>query len=471
MLNDPPPSSAAFTLESPERSAATLVGPKRPARRSGSTPPSIGGRYEIGEVLGEGGMGTVYAAHDAQTGDVVAIKVLRAELIGNPDAAARFEREAVHTSLLAGPRAVKVLDVGVAESGQPYMAMERLRGADLERILAEHGPLPIPQAVHYVVQACEAMKEPHARGIIHRDLKPSNLFSAITDDGLVLKVLDFGISRSQEESRLTRTMTSVGTPIYMSPEQARCDKDIDVRTDVWSLGVILYELVTGTVPFEGGSPTATALAVCSEEPKPPSRYRPGLPPPVEAVILRALAKDPAQRYASMDALADALKAAISEARADTLPGPIVRVSVDGATVDGATLKRPAPTPAFTPSKRRLGHLIGWAAALVAAGALLVAESSGAEAEASAAKLEPIRIRAFELRAAHAAAIAAPDAAGEAPGAKAPSAAAPRTGTANAGAAVAPGAASPRSDVSPSRGAAPAPAPALPSSRRPKFNER
>jgi eukaryotic-like serine/threonine-protein kinase len=334
MFEAPSSSSSAESTHGGRPEARTLTD-ARPDLGLVSAPPAIAGRYEIGELLGEGGMGLVYAARDLFTGAEIAIKVLREELIGNPDAAARFEREAIHTSALAGPRAVRVLDVGVADSGRPYMAMERLYGMDLDQILQEQGPLPIEQAVYFVMQACEAMKEPHARGIVHRDLKPSNLFAATIDGRLVLKVLDFGISRTKDRaSRLTRTLTTIGTPSYMSPEQARCEEDLDERSDVWSLGVILYELVTGTVPFVAASPTATAIAVCSSPPVPPTSYRADLPPAVEAVILRALEKERDKRYPSVGALAAALE--------PTVIGPLLptlRTTVDDPRAERRSRRR------------------------------------------------------------------------------------------------------------------------------------
>lgn len=355
--------------------------PKRSARR---LPPTIDG-YDVGEILGEGGMGQVFAATEVSSGREVAIKLLRPELIGNPDAAARFERETLITSALVGCHAVRVFDVGVAASGQPYMTMERLHGSDLGRILDEQGPLPIAQAVFWVRHACEAMIEAHAHGVLHRDLKPSNLFAATTDDGLVLKVLDFGISRTVEErSRLTRTRTTIGTPGYMSPEQARCEKSVDVRSDVWSLGVILYELVTGTLPFERDSATATAIAVCSATPVPPSRHRPDLPRALEAVILRALEKSPNRRYASMAALEAAL--------VDALSAPFV-VTLNAEPVSELP-------PVLRSARRRPGRVLGWVLPLTAFGALGLAAASSASPEANAIAAEaPLRRNVPDLRAA------------------------------------------------------------------------
>ncbi len=433
----------------------------RPGVGRPSTPPVLAGRYEIGELLGEGGMGTVYAAVDLTSGAEVAVKVLRAELIGNPDAAARFEREAIHTSALAGPRAVRVLDVGVADSGQPYMAMERLYGTDLERILQQQGPLQIEQAVYFVMQACEAMKEPHARGIVHRDLKPSNLFAATIDGQLVLKVLDFGISRVVgASSRLTRTLTTVGTPSYMSPEQARCEEDVDERTDVWSLGVILYELVTGTLPFVGASPTATAIAVCSSTPVPPGAYRVDLPNAVENVILRALEKDRDDRYPSVAALAAALDA--------TVVGPLL-----------PTLRTPVEDPrAEARSRRRRIRLLGFSAGAAAGLALLYAMGSEPGPAVLAAEA-PIRHDVIDVRTAEvgAAVATSPADRGSAPSVApspslpsiVPPAAAPVIAEPAAPAAAVIAAPSTRLMAAPPP--LPPPPVAPPLTRRPKFDER
>ncbi len=361
----------------PRRTGATTL--PAAVRATRASRPSIQG-YELGELLGEGGMGQVFAARDLRAGADVAIKVLRAELIGNPDASARFEREAMHTSALAGLHAVRVLDVGVAESGQPYMTMERLDGSDLGNLLDERGPFPIDQALFWVAQACDAMTEPHERGIVHRDLKPSNLFCAMTNDGLVLKVLDFGISRATEDSRLTRTLTAVGTPIYMSPEQARSEHAIDHRADVWSLGVILYELLTGQVPFEGKSPTSTALAVCSATPLPPSHHRSEISPTLDAVVMRALEKDPARRYSDVREMRAALDAVASGVDALT-PAALEPAVFEPTLPAPETLQPTLPVPIRAPRAKRVprSRAVAAAAALGMFGLLLVLAAPGAQA--------------------------------------------------------------------------------------------
>ena len=215
----------------------------------------VGQKYRIESVIGEGGMGVVFAATHEKLGQAVAIKMLLPEYARHPELVARFGREARASAQLRHRNSARVIDVDETTTGIPYMVMERLHGHDLETELEARGKLEIAEAVQYVVEACAAMTEAHQRGIVHRDLKPSNLFLSTEADGSVcVKVLDFGISKVQsEEGRITSTQHQMGTPLYMSPEQVRSAKSVDARTDVWSLGVILYELLTGDTPFKGST--------------------------------------------------------------------------------------------------------------------------------------------------------------------------------------------------------------------------
>lgn len=266
----------------------------------------LGGKYRIERVIGEGGMGAVYEAVHTRLGQRVAIKMLLPELVAVPELVGRFEREAKAAARLRHRNSARVIDVDVTEAGVPYMVMELLVGHDLEAELAK-GLLPIGEAVHYVMQACAAMSEAHQLGIVHRDLKPSNLFlSAEADGHVVVKVLDFGISKVQSDDvRVTATQTQMGTPLYMSPEQVRSAKNVDHRTDIWSLGVILYELVTGAPPYQG-SAAGIGAAIVSDAPPPIAARRPDAPLGLIAVINRAMSKQPEDRFQTTQDLAQAL---------------------------------------------------------------------------------------------------------------------------------------------------------------------
>ena len=236
------------------------------------------GKYRVERVLGSGGMGVVVAAHHLQLDEKVALKFLRPEALENAEHVARFDREARAAVKIKSEHVARGIDVGKLESGAPYIVMEYLEGGDLSAMLEKSGPLRFDQAVDFVLQACEAIAQAHALGIVHRDLKPSNLFCIQRPDGqLSIKVLDFGISKTTSTSAsgsgsrdmgMTRTTAIIGSPIYMSPEQMKSSKGVDSRTDIWSLGVILYELLTGRVPFEADTVTELAIRVATE-PTPP----------------------------------------------------------------------------------------------------------------------------------------------------------------------------------------------------------
>jgi serine/threonine protein kinase len=280
----------------------------------------ISTKYRLLKQLGEGGMGVVFEAEHVRLCQRVAIKFLREEVLAMPDAVERFEREARATCRIQGAHVAQVLDVDSDERGRPYIVMELLRGRDLEAELQERGALPVQQAVDWVLQACAAVAEAHAAGIVHRDLKPSNLFLAEERGTRVLKVLDFGISKIACEDRgdaLTSVGLTVGTPLYMSPEQVRCSRDVDARTDVWSLGVILYELIAGVPPFMGTTTAAIAAIVADATPN-LREARPGVPAGLERAVATALAKSPAHRFPSVEAFGAAL---MPFASAEGIAGP------------------------------------------------------------------------------------------------------------------------------------------------------
>ncbi|MCS6900840.1 MAG: serine/threonine-protein kinase [Myxococcales bacterium] len=272
----------------------------------------IAGKFRVERILGEGGMGVVLAARHLQLGQPVAIKMLLPHALRNPELVARFEQEAQATVRIQSEHVVKVLDVG-QEQGNPYMVMEYLEGQDLAATLRRRGPLPLGDAVIYVLQACEALVEAHKLGIVHRDLKPANLFLTTRADGSpLIKVLDFGISKATLASGLgpagglTMDSSVMGSPNYMSPEQLKNSKDVDQRTDVWSLGLVLYELLAGTVAFQADTLAELHVAILQSFPTSLASKRPDLPPGVEVVILQCLQKDRNFRYQNVGELALAL---------------------------------------------------------------------------------------------------------------------------------------------------------------------
>jgi serine/threonine-protein kinase len=300
---------------------------------------TIGGKYRLVRQLGEGGMGLVFEAEHLRLGHRVAIKFLRAEVLAMPDAVARFEREARACCRIRGPHVAQVLDVDTDEGGRPYIVMELLRGRDLEAELGQRGALPLAEAIDWVLQACAAVAEAHAAGIVHRDLKPSNLFLAEERGTRVLKVLDFGISKISCEDRsdaLTSAGLTVGTPLYMSPEQVRCSRDVDARTDVWSLGVILYELVVGVPPFMGNTTAAIAAIVADATPS-LREACPGVPAGLEQAVATALAKSSAHRFPSVEAFGAAL---VPFASVEGIAGPFsLRPSRQAFEVATTTMRR------------------------------------------------------------------------------------------------------------------------------------
>jgi serine/threonine-protein kinase len=272
----------------------------------------IGEKYVVERVIGQGGMGIVLAARHAELQQRVAVKVLPDSQADDGEMVERFMREARAAARLKSEHAVKVIDVGRRKrSGAPYIVMELLQGEDLGALVERGGQLAIPDAVDFVLQACEAVAEAHALGIIHRDLKPRNLFLSMRIGGArpIVKVLDFGLAKriDYQDKSLTSTQAVMGSPQYMSPEQMRSSRDVDIRTDIWSLGVCLYELLCGRVPFESDA-VAVLCAMVLKDPAPPATtFRRDLPLPLEAILARCLAKDPSQRFANVGELAAVLE--------------------------------------------------------------------------------------------------------------------------------------------------------------------
>ncbi|MGO9712327.1 MAG: serine/threonine protein kinase [Polyangiaceae bacterium] len=269
----------------------------------------LAGKYRVDRILGVGGMGVVVAAHHVQLDDHVAIKFLLPEMLNNAECVLRFAREARAAVKIKSEHVARVTDVGKLESGSPYMVMEFLEGEDLSAWISR-GPLRIEQAVDFVLQACEAIAEAHSLGIVHRDLKPANLFCIKRPGGQAsIKVLDFGISKvtgGAQDVSMTRTTAVIGSPVYMSPEQMKSSREVDNRTDIWALGVILFELLTGRTPFGGDTVTEVAIHIAMDPTPPPRSLRPEIPLGLDAAICKCLEKDRAKRFQNVGEFASAL---------------------------------------------------------------------------------------------------------------------------------------------------------------------
>ncbi|HEY5374115.1 MAG TPA: serine/threonine-protein kinase [Polyangiaceae bacterium] len=271
----------------------------------------LGGKYRVDRVLGAGGMGMVVAATHLHLDERVAIKFLLPEAMGNPEAVARFGREARAAVKIRGEHVARVIDVGAFENGAPYMVMEYLDGRDLSALITERGALSPADAVDAVLQACEALAEAHALGIVHRDLKPANLFLTRRPDGTPsVKVLDFGISKvtnaSASDNAMTKTSAIMGSPLYMSPEQMTASRDVDARTDIWAIGVVLYELLAGRAPFRAETLPEICGLILTSVPPAIRDFSPSTPELLQSVVLRCLEKDRSRRYQSVSELAQAI---------------------------------------------------------------------------------------------------------------------------------------------------------------------
>ncbi|SRR6266571_263441 len=308
---------------------------------------TLSGRYRVEQLLGSGGMAQVYRGTDTVLSRPVAIKVLSSDYAGDPAFVERFRREAQAAARLNHPTVVSVFDTG-SDDGVHYIVMEFVSGQTLAEVLATEGPLPPERAAWVTARVAEALSFAHEAGLVHRDVKPGNVM--LTERGDV-KVMDFGIARAAAGpgQDLTETTSILGTAAYLSPEQAE-GKPVDPRSDIYSLGVVLYELLTGRAPFTGSTPVAVAYKHVTEEPTPPSAVQPGVPPAVEAIAMRALAKDPAQRYQSAERMRADLEAAAGGASAAAVPIPDTeRLDRDRTATLPPVVAPPARRP---PSRRR-----------------------------------------------------------------------------------------------------------------------
>jgi eukaryotic-like serine/threonine-protein kinase len=330
----------------------------------------VGGKYRVERLLGEGGMGLVYAATNLALEQRVAIKLLRDEAASKPEAVERFTREARAAARIQSQHVARVLDIAFLESGAPYIVMEYLDGEDLAQVVARDGPLAIEDVVRHTLAACEALAEVHAQGMIHRDLKPSNLFLALRADGTRdVKVLDFGISKKVASEAggaanpaLTRTAAVLGSPRYMSPEQLRSARDVDARSDIWALGVTLFELLSGAQPFATGTLAEVCAAILKDQPTELATVRADLPFELCAVVHRCLEKDPDARFADLAELAAALAPfgpASAAQSVERVAGVLARtpppVSGEGASADAGTTELRAAQETARPPVSRAGE--------------------------------------------------------------------------------------------------------------------
>jgi eukaryotic-like serine/threonine-protein kinase len=370
----------------------TILTPVSPDAGSSSLPHEgdvLAGKYEIEHVVGEGGMCVVYAARHLQLQQRVAIKVLRRQESHQREAEERFAREGRAAIRIRSEYCVRILDVGEIPGGEPYIVMEHLEGSDLEALISANGPLPVMPAIDYVLQASEAIAEAHTLGIVHRDLKPANLFFTRRADGSpLIKVLDFGISKvaghrpSKRDVRLTGAEMVMGSPQYMSPEQQRATRDVDSRTDIWSLGTILHELLSGEPPFQGDNVTAVCASVIADHPPALSKTRDDVPAGLENVVRRCLQKDPALRFATMAELALALSDYASPAGRASVQRIVGIMQSASAGAEGGILAHANEKPAWgttdsswrteAQKRRSLAVRIGGFVALAAIAAMVVA---------------------------------------------------------------------------------------------------
>jgi serine/threonine-protein kinase len=331
-----------------------------PRRRGIVTPGSlsptqiVADRYRLERLLAKGGMGAVWVARDLDTGIELALKLMREG--AEHEEVLRFKREAMVCQRLCSEHVARVYDHGV-DGGNHYIAMELLRGESLSSLMRRRGALSLPEAVQLTLDLRAALEPAHAAGIVHRDLKPQNLFLSVVegaDEGeparVVLKLLDFGVAKDlAKPDDVTSSGAILGSPNYMSPEQAHGVSDIDHRSDLWSVGVILYRVLTGARPWEGNNSLELLLRICTESPPPPSRHRPGLPPAVDRFFVRALAHEPSARFESIDELAQAF---VSAANCGSIPPPVARETHSPLPSSRDSLPTPVTLPRVPLVQRR-----------------------------------------------------------------------------------------------------------------------
>jgi serine/threonine-protein kinase len=333
----------------------------------------VAGKYRIERLIGRGAMGAVFAAHDEALDRRVAVKMMSEEHADSPQLTSRFVNEARAAARIESEHVARIFDVGRTERGESFIALELLEGGDLAEILASRWPLPVSEVTGWILQALEAIAEAHSLGIVHRDLKPANLFLARRRDGTSLvKVLDFGISKDKRSPSvgpaITVTAAMVGSPAYMAPEQLRDARTVDARADIWALGVVLYELVTGELPFRASNVADLFVAILEHEIEPLRSHRRDSPPALDDVIRRCLERDPDKRFPDAAALAGALV-------------PFAPPGADGAAKRIRCVletRMPAVAPDRDSARSRRRRARAWAAvaATVSLGAILAATFLG-----------------------------------------------------------------------------------------------
>src|SRR5438093_6625973 len=323
-------------------------------------PAVLGGRYEIVSLIGHGGMAQVYLGTDRVLGRQVAVKVLGPQFARDDSFVARFRREAQAAAALNHPNVVGVFDTG-SDDGTHFIVMEYVHGKTLADVIREDAPLLPERAVEIAESVAGGLAFAHAQGIVHRDVKPGNIMLTPTGD---VKVMDFGIARATTSDSLTQTATVLGTATYFSPEQAQ-GEPVDARSDIYSLGVVMYEMLTGHAPFSGESAVTIAYKHVKEEPRPPSRLNPDVPSGLDAIVMKCLAKNPANRYQNVDELLQDLRRfeAGLPVAATPLLAPEATEPVERATRPTSLL--PAPTTDETERRRR------WIAGIILGGILLI----------------------------------------------------------------------------------------------------
>jgi serine/threonine-protein kinase len=310
----------------------------------------VGGKWRIVAPIGRGGMGAVYEGQNISIGKKVALKFIDAEFARHPEVASRFQREAEAASLVESAHIVHIFDSGTTDTGIPYIVMELLRGEDLRGRLRRFGRLPKEEAVHIVAQTLRGLHRAHEAGIVHRDLKPDNVFLVDRDDDpLFAKIVDFGISkvtrRSGEVSTgtLTRQGVVLGTPFYMSPEQAQALPNLDVRTDLWSVGAILYECLAGKPPHVGDSYEQIIISICTTDARDIRSIDPSLPEPLAALVHKALTRDKTRRFQTAKEMLDALVSTGVPVPSLAMMTPRTIVQGPPPAIAGAQDGIPAPT--------------------------------------------------------------------------------------------------------------------------------